>query len=83
MEAITSSSEWHVVWDSDLLTVDTWSLIDRATNSDIHSFALLQHRDWGNEQIAALWAKWITTVLGVEALENHVGTFVPHHMWFR
>lgn len=82
-EGINSLSEWYMVWDSDLLTVDTWSLIEPAANTAKHSFALLQHQDWGNEQIVAQWSEWIVTVLGVEALKNHSGTFVPHHMWFK
>ena len=79
-EGIKNLSEWYVVWDSDLLPVDTWALINQQQQ---HSFALLQHNGWGNNSIVSKWSKWITDVLGVEALTNQEGTFVPHHMWFK
>ncbi|MEL6579149.1 MAG: DUF6492 family protein [Cyanobacteria bacterium J06621_12] len=82
-EAIDSLSEWYVVWDSDLLPIDSWGLTEQQAADIKHSFALLQHRDWGNEKIVAQWDNWITTVLKVEALNDHEGTFVPHHMWFK
>jgi len=63
-----------------LLPVDTWALINQQQQ---HSFALLQHNGWGNNSIVSKWSKWITDVLGVEALTNQEGTFVPHHMWFK
>ena len=28
-------------------------------------------------------ANWIESVLGVEAVTDHEGTFIPHHMWFK
>ena len=79
---IESLSEWYLVWDSDLLPVNSWSIIDRQTSNE-HSFALLQHKDWGNPQIVGQWKSWIDTVLEVEAIEDDEGTFVPHHMWFK
>ncbi|MEM6613048.1 MAG: DUF6492 family protein [Cyanobacteria bacterium P01_C01_bin.72] len=82
-EAIDFLSEWYVVWDSDLLPVDSWKLFEQQATSIVHSFALLQHRNWGNEKIVAQWDNWITTVLKVEALKDQEGTFVPHHMWFK
>ena len=82
-EAIDSLSEWYVVWDSDLLPVDSWKLLEQQAAGSRHSFALLQHRNWGNEKIVAQWDNWIATVLKVEALNDPEGTFVPHHMWFK
>ncbi|MEM9506454.1 MAG: DUF6492 family protein [Cyanobacteria bacterium P01_E01_bin.35] len=82
-EAIDNLSEWYVVWDSDLLPVDTWSLINQQSQGNQHSFALLQHNGWGNNRIVSQWEQWITEVLGVKAISNHEGTFIPHHMWFK
>ncbi len=80
---IENLSEWYVVWDSDLLPVDAWALINQEESSVQHSFALLQHNGWGNSTIVSKWSKWIDSVLGVAPLTNHEGTFVPHHMWFK
>lgn len=82
-EGIHNLSEWYVVWDSDLLPVDTWELIREQEGQIQHTFALIQHNGWGNANIVSKWDKWIYSVLGVEALTDHEGTFVPHHMWFR
>ena len=78
-EGIDNLSEWYVVWDSDLLPVDTWKLIEEQK----HIFALIQHNGWGNESIVSKWDKWICSVLGVQPLTDQEGTFVPHHMWFK
>lgn len=78
-EGIDDLSEWYVVWDSDLLPVDTWPLI----LEEKHSFALLQHNQWGNAHIVHKWAEWIRSVLGVEPVTDQEGTFIPHHMWFK
>ena len=82
-EGIENLSEWYVVWDSDLLPVDAWSLIESQESGIQHSFALLQHNGWGNNTIVARWSRWINLVLGVEAIANPEGTFIPHHMWFK
>ncbi len=82
-EGIDDLSEWYIVWDSDLLPVDTWDLIEQQDDNTKHSFALLQHKDWGNPGIVSQWSTWINSVLGVDALTNDEGTFVPHHMWFK
>lgn len=82
-EGIADLSEWYVVWDSDLLPVATWDLINQSEQSLSHSFALLQHNGWGNNSIVSKWDKWIDSILGVEAITNQEGTFVPHHMWFK
>ena len=81
--SIGSLSEWYLVWDSDLLPVNSWSIIDRQTSESGYSFALLQHKDWGNSQIVRRWKSWINTVLEVDAIEDSEGTFIPHHMWFK
>lgn len=82
-EGIEDLSEWYVVWDSDLLPVATWPLICQDNQTVQHTFALLQHNQWGNEQIVSTWANWIRSVLGVEPITDTEGTFVPHHMWFK
>ena len=82
-EGIEGLSQWYVVWDSDLLPVDTWPLIQANGDNVAHTFALLQHNQYGNPQIVSKWARWIRTVLGVEPLTDRLGTFVPHHMWFK
>ena len=81
-EGIANLSEWYVVWDSDLLPVNTWQLVQQQETVK-HSFALLQHKDWGNPSIVSKWDKWITSILGVEPITNREGTFIPHHMWFK
>jgi len=78
-EGIVDLSEWYVVWDSDLLPVATWPLLE----DDRHFFALLQHNQWGNAQIVSTWDHWIRSVLAVEPLTDGEGTFIPHHMWFK
>ncbi|MGF1538688.1 MAG: DUF6492 family protein [Elainellaceae cyanobacterium] len=82
-EGIERLSEWYVVWDSDLLPVATWPLIRQGQAQEEHAFALLQHNQYGNAQIVATWEKWIRSVLGVEAVTDSEGTFIPHHMWFK
>ena len=82
-EGIDDLSEWYAVWDSDLLPVATWPLIREQGQTVQYPFALLQHRQWGNGQIVATWGQWIRSVLGVEPLQDSVGTFIPHHMCFR
>ncbi|MGF1516020.1 MAG: DUF6492 family protein [Elainellaceae cyanobacterium] len=87
-DGIDSLSEWYLVWDSDLLPVATWPLIRQSQNregenGEEHAFALLQHNQYGNAQIVSTWKRWIRSVLGVEAITNAKGTFIPHHMWFK
>lgn len=81
-EGIKSLSEWYIVWDSDLLPVDAWSLTEKQ-QALRYSFALLQHNGWGNKDIVSKWDRWISSVLGVKAQQDHQGTFIPHHMWFK
>lgn len=82
-EGIDSLSEWYVVWDSDLLPVNAWPLMHEDQYATQHTFALLQHNQWGNATIVSTWDKWIRSVLGVEPLSDREGTFIPHHMWFK
>lgn len=82
-EGIDSLDEWYIVWDSDLLPVDTWSLLSKHEQATQRFFALLQHNQWGNAEIVSAWKQWICSVLGVEPLTNSEGTFIPHHMWFK
>ena len=82
-EGIENLSPWYLVWDSDLLPVDTWQLVKQDKESVRPSFALLQHNAYGNPKIVGKWETWINTVLGVDALSDREGTFIPHHMWFK
>ncbi|MEM8717132.1 MAG: DUF6492 family protein, partial [Cyanobacteria bacterium P01_G01_bin.4] len=82
-EGIENLSEWYVVWDSDLLPVATWQLLREGDSGIERPFALIQHNAYGNSAIVSKWDKWINMVLGVEPLTAPVGTFVPHHMWFK
>lgn len=82
-EGIDHLSEWYVVWDSDLLPVNTWPLIHRQEQTIQNTFALIQHNAWGNESIVNKWDRWIQEILKVESMIDHEGTFVPHHMWFK
>ena len=82
-EGIENLSEWYLVWDSDLLPVAAWDAIAQKGEKIEHSFALLQDNDYGNPEIVGKWEVWINTVLGVEALTDEEGTFIPHHLWFK
>lgn len=81
-EGIEDLSEWYVVWDSDLLPVNAWQLIQQQ-RSIKYTFALLQHNQWGNPNIVSQWKQWIRSVLEVEPLIDDEGTFISHHMWFK
>lgn len=82
-EGIDSLSEWYVVWDSDLLPVSPWSLIQKEDRVIKYTFALLQHNAYGNASIVSKWDNWIRSVLGVTPLTDEEGTFIPHHMCFK
>ncbi|MEO1235974.1 MAG: DUF6492 family protein [Planctomycetota bacterium] len=78
-DGIAELSDWFLIWDSDLLPVETWPVIDADGR---RRFALLQDRSRGNPDIVGRWADWIGRVLGVEPITDPEATFVPHHMWF-
>ena len=82
-EGLANLSEWYLVWDSDLLPVATWPVIQTESGKVHHRFALLQHNQFGNAKIVNTWATWIRSVLKVDPLTDLVGTFIPHHMWFK
>ncbi|MEM6251548.1 MAG: DUF6492 family protein [Cyanobacteria bacterium P01_D01_bin.156] len=82
-EGIPGLSEWYLVWDSDLLPVATWPAFQGDGDNLKHMFALIQHNQYGNPTIVGKWATWIESVLGVPPLTDAVGTFIPHHMWFK
>ena len=82
-EGIADLSEWYLVWDSDLLPAATWPAFRGQEASLEHVFALLQHNQYGNPTIVGKWDNWIQQVLAVTPLTDEVGTFVPHHMWFK
>ncbi|MEM6458242.1 MAG: DUF6492 family protein [Planctomycetota bacterium] len=80
-DGIAGLTDWFLIWDSDLLPVATWPVLDPADGHPV--YALLQDRGRGNSDIVDRWRRWIETVLGVPALTDDVATFVPHHMWFK
>ncbi|MEM9215845.1 MAG: DUF6492 family protein [Cyanobacteria bacterium P01_F01_bin.150] len=82
-EGIENLSEWYMVWDSDLLPGATWPLVKTEGDRTKYPFALLQHNQWGNPAIVSKWETWIRSVLSVPAVTDDIGTFVPHHMWFK
>ncbi len=82
-EGIEDLNEWYMVWDSDLLPVATWDIFSEKNGKINHNFALLQHKNWGNNSIVSKWEIWIESLLGVKPFTNEEGTFVPHHMWFK
>ncbi len=82
-DGIEKLSEWYVVWDSDLLPVNAWPLLKKEKETIKHTFALLQHNQWGNPQIVSAWEKWIQSILGIKPITDTEGTFIPHHMWFK
>lgn len=82
-EGIPGLSEWFVVWDSDLLPVAAWPLLERGREGLRHTFALLQDNRYGNGAIVSRWGHWISTILGVEAIADPQGTLISHHMWFK
>lgn len=82
-EGIPSLSEWYLVWDADLLPVDSWPIIQSENNKASYWFALLQHNQYGNEVIVNKWRTWIEKVLNIKPITDEVGTFVPHHLWFK
>ncbi|MEM1367929.1 MAG: DUF6492 family protein [Cyanobacteria bacterium P01_H01_bin.15] len=82
-EGIPDLTEWYMVWDSDLLPVETWPILVNDGDAIQHFFALLQSNRTGNAKIVAQWAEWIHQVLGITPLLDDEGTLVPHHMWFR
>ena len=77
-ESIPELNDWTLIWDSDLIPVKGWdSEIDGTP-----AFALLQHNSKGNPTIVNAWETWINDLVGVPALKDPDGTFIPHHMWF-
>ncbi|WKN41857.1 DUF6492 family protein [Tunicatimonas pelagia] len=83
VEGIPNLSEWYLVWDADLLPVDSWPIIQSENEKTSYWFALLQHNQYGNEIIVNKWRAWIEKTLNVKPLIDKEGTFVPHHLWFK
>lgn len=78
-DGIDGISAAYLVWDADLLPLDTWPVLDPQGRP---IYALLQHKSKGNPRIVGRWERWIRDVLDADPLIDQVGTFVPHHMWF-
>jgi len=77
---IEGLSDPYIVWDSDLIPLQKWSIYNEKTNQ--YFFAILQEtakNNWNKEQYAAS----IKNLIGIEVLEPETGgTFVPHHFVF-
>ena len=78
-DAIDQLDEVFVVWDSDLLPVNSWPILDNKKEK----FALLQDKSYGNQDILNSWKNLIINVLGINPVEDERGTFTSHHMIFK
>ena len=78
-DVIKELSDTFVVWDSDLLPVNSWPLVDNGKEK----FALLQDNSSGNPEIINLWRKFIVEVLKIEPVIDKFSTFTSHHMIFK
>ena len=78
-DAIDQLDEVFVVWDSDLLPVRSWPIL----NEKKEKFALLQDKSYGNQDILNSWKNLIINVLGINPVEDERGTFTSHHMIFK
>ena len=78
-DAIDHLDEVFVVWDSDLLPVNSWPILDNKKEK----FALLQDKSYGNQDILNSWKNLIINVLGINPVEDERGTFTSHHMIFK
>ena len=78
-DVIDQLDEVFVVWDSDLLPVRSWPIL----NEKKEKFALLQDKFYGNQDILNSWKNLIINVLGINPVEDERGTFTSHHMIFK
>ena len=78
-DVIDQLDEVFVVWDSDLLPVKSWPIL----NEKKEKFALLQDKSYGNQDILNSWKNLIINVLGINPVEDERGTFTSHHMIFK
>ena len=78
-DVIDQLDEVFVVWDSDLLPVRSWPIL----NEKKEKFALLQDKSYGNQDILNSWKNLIINVLGINPVEDERGTFTSHHMIFK
>jgi len=75
-------SDPFLIWDSDLLPLASWPVLETESLRDCHLFALLQDNKRGNQNILEKWERWIRKILEVEPLTDPEGSLIPHHMWF-
>ena len=78
-DVINEIEEVFVVWDSDLLPVKSWPLVDE----NKEKFALLQDKSHGNQDVLNSWKNLITNVLKINPVQDVRGTFTSHHMIFK
>ena len=65
-DAIDQLDEVFVVWDADLLPVNSWPILDNKKEK----FALLQDKSYGNQDILNSWKNLIINVLGINPVED-------------
>ena len=78
-DVINEIDEVFIVWDSDLLPVKSWPLVDKKKEK----FALLQDKSYGNQDVLNSWKNLIKNVLEINPVEDERGTFTSHHMIFK
>ena len=77
-DVIKNLDDKFLIWDADLLPVESWPLIDNKKTK----FALLQDKSFGNLEIINSWSSLIKNVLGIEPVIDKKATFTSHHMFF-
>ena len=78
-DVIDQLEDVFVVWDSDLLPVKSWPILDE----NQEKFALLQDKFYGNRDILNSWKNLIINVLEINPVEDERATFTSHHMVFK
>jgi len=83
-EAIPELSDWYLVWDSDMLPVDSWPILRAKKNGkdSEHCCGLIQDKSHQGWKIVAMWDKWCKAVVGEGLRDDEESTFCIHHMWF-
>ena len=87
LNQIPSLSDPFMIWDADLIPMIKWEIqkIKDTENNDendhYYTFAILQENS-KNEFNKQQYASSIYELVGLEAVEPDIGTFVPHHFLF-
>lgn len=81
LSCIKELSDPFMVWDSDLIPLEPWSIYPCIENDDNYTFALLQEKE-KNEFNKTQYSQSLFSLLGLMEICPRVGTFVPHHFVF-